>query len=223
MRIVTAIVVLLAAGFGLSYITTLGWWLRPMSLELPRLILIAAILVLSVSFWFGSVFSRSRQPRFTVSSLEADNASSMFQMRIENQGPGDIKPIVRVVYLRDLSGRFLEYNTHGFKGPLPISYSGYEAHWRTCPVSERPVLTEKHPFYTGPLAVQGNELLSYSLDGEHVALGSKGLRLQVTASHESVNENTPSLVRHSYLIKPDPSEPLKYKVKRIRFRSLFWR
>jgi len=108
-------VILLAIGFG--YLVSINWWLLPVTVQPSRLGIALLLLVPLVAFWFGSAFTRSRQPVLIVSSLKPDSVSSVFQITIENKGPGNVKPIVKVVYLRDPLGKHLQYDVQGFKGP----------------------------------------------------------------------------------------------------------
>jgi len=185
---------------------------------------VAGLVLVLISFWFGSAFTRSRQPVLTVSNLKAESVSGVFQMRVENKGPGRVTPIVTVVYLRDLQGRHLQFDIKGFKGPLPISYAGYEAFWRSCGAGKRPVLTEGHPLYAGPLLKSGADLMAHSLNGDLEKLRAAGVRLQITATYEPVAKDvTPPVIKHSYILAPNQESCLEYEVQRVRLRSLFWR
>jgi hypothetical protein len=52
-----------------------------------------------------------------------------------------------------------------------------------------------------------------------------GLRLKITATYRAkeVSDRERLVIRRSYYIKPDESQPLKYKAKRVCFGSLFWK
>src|ERR1051325_9288307 len=184
-RIIGSLIVLILLAIGLGYLASISWWLLPVSLQTSRLSIALVLLVPLIAFWFGSAYTSSRQPVLTVSNLKADNVSSVFQMRVENKGPGRVTPIVSVVYLRDLQGKHLRYDIEGFKGPLSISYSGYETFWRSCGAGKRPVLAEGHPLYAGPLYKSGADLMAHNLAGDLEQLHAKGFRVQVTITYEA--------------------------------------
>jgi hypothetical protein len=214
--------VLLAIGFG--YLVSINWWLLPITLQTSRLSIALILLIPLVAFWFGSAFTRSRQPVLTVSNLKADSVSSVFQMRVENKGPGRVTPIVTVVYLRDLQGKHLQLDIQGFKMGLPISYSGYETFWRSCGANKRPTLAEGHPLHAGPFFKEGADLMAHALNGDTEALRAKGLRIQLTITYQPVGKDiAPPVIKHSYLLIHNEDSCLEYEVKRVRFRSLFWR
>jgi hypothetical protein len=223
-RIIGSLILLILLAIGFGYLASINWWLSPVTLQISRLSIAFVVLALFVAFWFGSAFTRSRQPVLTASNLKGDSVSSVFQMRVENKGPGYVKPIVTVVYLRDLQGNHLEYEIQGFKGPLAISYAGYEAFWRNCGAGKRPVLTEAHPLYASPLVAVGPELQAHNLNGDTEPLRASGLRVQVTITYEpKVTGVAPPVTKHSYVLTRSEKGRLGYKVTRVRFRSLFWR
>jgi|SRR5215216_4856235 len=223
-RVIASLIGLILLAIGLGYLASINWWLSPVTVETSRLSIALVLSALFVAFWFGSAFTRSRQPVLTVSNLKADSVSSVFQMRVENKGPGRVTPIVTVVYLRDLQGKHLQLNVHGFKMGLPISYSGYETFWRSCGANKRPTLAEGHPLHAGPLFKEGADLMAHALNGDTEALRAKGLRVQVTITYQPVGKDIdPPVIKHSYLLIPNKNCCLEYEVKRVRFRSLFWR
>src|ERR1051326_1098065 len=87
MKALTTIILLIIVAGGLSYLLALDWWLKPLDMQPQRISVVGLFVLLMIAFWFGSAFTRSRQPFLKVSDLKADSVSDMFQMRVENKGP----------------------------------------------------------------------------------------------------------------------------------------
>lgn len=150
-------------------------------------------------------------------------------MRVENRGPGTVNPIVRVTYLRDGAGRLL---------PSRSSYLGEEIHWRYFTHTDKSkYLQDGDEAYAGVfwlfnLDSDEPELMLYPIDlvprqvtKPAKLLENQGLRVKVAATYKQKNlhERDTPVIKRSYLIMPAPSEPLRFKAQRVRFRSLFWR
>jgi hypothetical protein len=229
MKVLGALVVVALVGWAAL---TLEWWRTPLGINAPRSMMLLGIVVLCVFFYLGHVAARCGSPFFTVGRLTADSRLDypVFFVRVTNRGPGPIKPIAKVTYMRDGMGRELT---------LRNALLAQEVHWRDVPMDERPTLRQGDSALAGFLFVnhvksECPRLCIYPIDLEvtplwrtDTAYEEQSLRLQFTITYESEGEEIAPIkikVRtFSYEIKPDKNEPLKFKASRVRFHSMFWR
>jgi hypothetical protein len=233
MRLVTFLVIAFLATAGVSAVLAREWWLTPISsLRSTPAFLGLSALALFFVFYCGVVFVRSRKPMLAVGGLRPDvrGDDSFFQMRVENLGPGTVQPIASFAYLRDGQGHPLPHRT---------TYLGQEIHWRYfSEANKRPYLAEGKEAYAGVFWIRAYEteapeiwIYPLSLQTESLWQGAvplpkqTGLRLKIaiTYKQKELNDKEALMVKRSYILIPDKTQPLKYKAKRVWFRSLFWR
>jgi hypothetical protein len=207
------------------------WWNVPVNIT--RLVIAGVFGATVIACYVVSVIIRSRRPLLIVGDLRPDvddtRQNCFFQMRVENRGPGTIEPIVKVTYLRDAAGRLL---------PSKSSYLGEEIHWRYFTHTDRTKqLRDGDEAYAGVFWLHNldsdePELMLYPLDlvprqvtKPAKLLDNPGLRVKIIATYKASDlpERDTPVIKRSYLITPAPSEPLRFKVRRVRFASLFWR
>jgi len=208
MKTVVSVLVILAAGLGVGAVFGKSWYVT-----------FSGLFALLVTFYFGSVFARSRGPRLRVESLKADAVHNIFSVRVENLGPGDARPKVMLTNLTD--GDWVE---------LSGGYSKCESHWRGESPGERPLMGEGDDRYAGPLSVpfvskaENPRLHLYPLDHQTRPLWDQkhppahGVRFTLVTSCQA-NDTEPFRVqqRRSYHLTPDQNSPLKYSIKRLWF------
>jgi hypothetical protein len=213
-----------------SFYVGRDWWIQSSRASHIVLASIAGFLVLTC--YFISVVIRSRKPMLAIGKLrpveDAERQNCFFQMRVENLGPGRVRPVVRISYLRDGTGKFL---------PIASAFLGQEVHWRYFnSAEEHKYLGEGEEAYAGVFWVREPDseapqvwLYPITLRPEtlwtDIPLSEQtGLRLKIAVQCRV--ENTPEsemrVTKRSYVLKPDKSQSLKYKVMRVRVRSLFW-
>lgn len=208
------------------------WWNT--QLTISRIALAGIMFAVIFLCYLASVAIRIRRPYLIVGDLMPDEEetgiNSFFQMRVENRGPGTVRPIVRVTYLRDGYGRLL---------PVSSAYLGEEIHWRYWSRTDAyKYLREGDEAYAGvfwlvDLHTEEPKLAIYPIYLKPIDLWDKpirlidqsGLRVKISTTYQSddVLERDTPVVKRSYVITPDPSQRLKYRARRVRFRSLFWR
>jgi len=203
------------------------WWGE--SIHASRFTALIAAASLILACYLVSVTMRLRRTHLKVGRLKPDdtNSSNLFQIRVKNLGPGSIKPITKVTYLRDGRGRHLG----------PASYGATEVYWRFIQTpNTRPSLAENDEAYAEVLWIRDPETdtptptihafdmgLKELWDERKRLKDQSGLRIKLTVSYEGRGKGYPPLViERSYKVKPDRSHSLKYKVKRVWIQSKFW-
>jgi hypothetical protein len=207
------------------------WWKS--NEEIPRIILLLLASSLVLVCYLISAGLRARVPVLEVGRLlpvlNQQKTDGFFQLRVKNLGPGSVRPIVKITYLRDGKGDFL---------PIDKAFTEREVHWRGWNDKEHHLyLDELAQAYAGVIWVERLTsdppqllLLPINLVGEELLpnppkLGSQTglrIRLTVTARQKNIEVRDTRVMERSYVIKPDRSKPIKYKAKRVWIRSLFW-
>ncbi len=209
-----------------------AWWLKPV--VSTRIIALLIFLSLIFFCYLVSAAIRSRRPMLRVGHLrptgDASRDDCLFQMRVENLGPGSVRPIVNITYLRDGNGEFM---------PIAPAFLGQEVHWRYfTDTDHHKYLQEGEEAYAGVLWVRevdsdSPQLWLYPITlrpepiwRQPIKLSDQtGLRLKIAirCRAKDLSERETRVIKRSYKLKPDQSESLKYKAKRVRLRSIFWR
>jgi hypothetical protein len=221
-------------GLIVSAILTVGafylgadWWGKDITITRMTTLVLGASLM--VGCYLVSVAIRLRRPLLKVGPLVPDPTanSNLFQLRVKNLGPGAVKPIVKITYLRDNRGGHLGRS----------SYAATEVYWRYIQnPNERPSLAENDEAYATILWVMEQASESpvpalHAISTEPIRLwetpislqDQPSVRIKLTASYEGRGRRYAPLVwERSYILIPDRSQQLKYKIKRVRIWSKFW-
>src|ERR1043166_7606495 len=229
MKVISAIFALILFVGGLY----LGneWWKS--NEQIPRIVLLLSAASLVLVFYLISASLRARVPVLEVGRLlpvlNQQKTGGFFQLRVKNLGPGSVRPIVKITYLRDGKGDFL---------PIDKAFTEREVHWRGWNDKEHHLyLDELAQAYAGLIWVENVTsdppqllLLPINLVAEELQpnppklANQTGLRIRVTvtARQKDVELRDTRVLERSYVIKPDSSKPIRYKARRVWIRSLFW-
>jgi hypothetical protein len=211
---------------GAFYLGT-DWWGKNITITRMSTLVLGALLI--AGCYLVSVAIRLGRPLLKVGPLVPDATvdSHVFQLRVKNLGPGAVKPIVKITYVRDSRGRHLGRS----------SYAATEVYWRYSQNrDERPSLAENDEAYATILwvmqpASESPTLALQAISTEPIWLWETPVSLRdqpsvlikLTASYEGRGRRyAPPVWEHSYILTPDQSQQLKYKIKRVRIRSRFW-
>jgi hypothetical protein len=215
-----------------GWFITKEFWLLPTSFSRIWLPVVAGLLVLGCYLLSAAI--RSRGPMLAVGGLKPDEddkrVDSFLQMRVENLGPGKVRPIVKLTYLRKDDGGHL---------PIAVAYLGQEIHWRHFNTTDKDkYLDEGDEAYAGvfwlrELDSDAPEILIYpiTLNPQHIWPRStrledqSRLRVKITirCRYEDGSVDRESrAIKRSYLITPDRSQSLRYKARRVWIRHWFW-
>jgi len=203
---------LLSLGLGVYF--TRNLWVN---VNIPLL-----TLILVLTPYLIILIARSRQPEWKIGELVADKTSNMFDVEVTNLGPGKARPIVTITHLR---------KENGDKFPDAVeSYRPREAHWRYAPEPNwNPELKKDESAHAGVLYVIAAEsnspyLCTYPNDlrvasplwGGSIPLKEqKAIQLSFIASYKRSSGRPARGTKRSYLIWPDETEPLKYRLERM--------
>ena len=199
---------------GISGYLTRGLWIN---INVP---LLAIILLLTP--YLVILIAHSRQPELKVGELLADETSGMFDVKVTNLGPGKVQPTVTITHLRDGNGKQFPN--------APESYRPREAHWRhAVEPNWNPHLKKDESAHAGLLYViaaesncpymctYANEQRSASplWSGAIPLNDQQGIQLSFIASYKRSSGKPAKGMKFSYLITPDETKSLRYKIDRV--------